>query len=293
MNKSYQWKLYWELARPADYIKNLFVLAPLFFAGEVLIIEKLRLGGVAIIVFCLLSSSCYAINDVLDAQSDRNHPLKKTRPVASGRLKPGFALTAACVWAGIGFAFSLSISLQFLLIGVSYFLLQLLYSFFLKHWPICDVASISMGFILRVIAGGCAVELFVSTWLIGCTGLLTLFLGIGKRLCELTILENPMAHRRVFRYYTPYILEKSLGIIGFLTLASYVSYLIFSENGAMGYHLGLFSTLPLVAAGFYRIFTIFRYDCHGEGIVEIVVRDTFIQRILTAWVCIFFVILYI
>jgi 4-hydroxybenzoate polyprenyltransferase len=291
--KGLQWKVYWELARPADYLKNFFVLAPLFFAGDFFNAEKLQQGMLAFLVFCLLASGSYAINDVLDAESDRRHLLKKRRPVASGRLKPDVAITAACLWVGLGFVFSAVISLNFLMIGVTYLVLQLFYSFILKHWPICDVVAISSGFILRVIAGGLAVEVYVSIWLIICTGLLTLFLGIGKRRCELTALKDPIAHRRVFKYYTPGMLNRCLIVTGVLTLGSYVSYLFSSETVTKSYHAGLLLTLPLVAVGFYHIFMIFRQNSHLRGIVEILTQDTIIKLILTSWVCIFFIVLYL
>ncbi len=294
MNKiGLQWKAYWELARPADYVKNVFVVAPLFFAGGFFEVEKLWQGLVALFVFCLLASGSYAVNDVVDAQSDRQHPSKKRRPVASGRLQPGAALMAACLWVCLGLFLSTVISVKFLFIGLAYLLLQLLYSLLIKHWPICDVIAISVGFILRVIGGGIAVEVSVSIWLIICTGLLTLFLGIGKRRCELTVLKNPMTHRRVFSFYTPRILDRSLVVVGFITFGSYVLYLFFSETGARSYPMGLLFTLPLVAAGFYRLAIIFFHNCDVRGIVEILIEDTIIKLILAAWVCVFIAILYL
>lgn len=282
-----------DLARPADYVKNCFVLAPLFFAGDFWHAEKLEPAMVAFCVFCLLVSGCYAINDVLDAQADRRHPLKKGRPVASGRIGPGLALTAACLWIGIGIAISAAISLDFMMVGGAYLVLQLFYSLIFKHWPICDVLAISLGFILRVIAGGLAVQVYVSTWLIVCTGLLTIFLAIGKRRCEFTVLKIPTEHRKVFQFYSPGMMDMGLIIIGMHVLATYVAYLCFSETGPKGPPPGLLLTIPLVAVGLYRLFTIFRRNCRFRGIVEIIIQDTIIKILLAVWVCLFYTALYL
>jgi len=290
--KGFHWKTYWELARPAEYVKNLFVLAPLFFAGDFFDVEKRILAVAALFVFCLLASGGYAINDVLDAELDRRHPAKQRRPVASSRIEPGFALAAACLWMGVGIGISAVISQSFLLAGGTYLFLQLLYSVLLKHLPLCDVLAISAGFILRLIAGGLAVQVYVSTWLIICTGLLTLFLAIGKRRCELTVLKNPITHRKVFQYYSPKMLDNSLIVIGILTMGSYVAYLCFSGLGVKSFNTELILTIPLVAAGLYRFFTIFRHDCHYRGIVEILFQDTIIKIILVTWVGMYFAVLY-
>lgn len=294
MNKKvFQWKTYWELARPADYVKNFFVLAPLFFAGDFFDAGKFIPAALALFVFCLLASGSYAINDVFDAKQDRRHPAKQGRPVASCRIGPGFALTAACIWIGVGTAISAAISQAFLLVGMAYLLLQFLYSALIKHWPLCDVLAISAGFILRLIAGGIAVQVCVSTWLIICTGLLTLFLAIGKRRCELTVVKNPIIHRKIFQYYNPKLLDKGLIVTGIFTISSYAAYICFSGTRANNLNIWLISTIPLVVAGLFRLSTIFRHDCHYRGIMEIIVKDTIIKTILAAWICIYFAVLYL
>lgn len=292
-NKVFQWKTYWELARPDEYLKNFLVLAPLFFAGDFLVVEKLIPATVAFLVFCLLASGSYAINDVFDAKSDRHHPVKQGRPVASGRISPGFALTAACLWIGVGIAISAAVSQVFLLAGGAYLVLQLLYSVMLKHWPLCDILAISAGFILRLIAGGLAVQVYVSIWLIICTGLLTLFLAIGKRRCELTVLKNPITHRKVFQYYNHTLLDNGLILTGVLAMGSYMVCLCFSGLGVESFNSGVIFTIPLVAAGLCRFSTIFRHDCLCRGIVEIIFQDTIIKTIVAAWVCIYFAVLYL
>lgn len=294
MNKKvFRWKAYWELARPADCAKNFFVLAPLFFAGDFFDVGKLVPAVAALVVFCLLASGSYAINDVLDAGRDLRHPAKQGRPVASGRIAPGFAVTAACIWIGAGTAISAAISHAFLLAGVAYLLLQLLYSTLLKHWPLFDVLAISAGFIVRLIAGGIAVQISVSSWLIICTGLLALFLALGKRRGELTVMNNPVAHRGTFQYYSPELLDTSLIVTGISTISSYVAYIYFSGTGADNLNIRLIFTIPLVAAGLFRISTIFRHDCRYRGIMEIIVQDTLIKTILAAWGGIYFIVLYL
>ncbi|MGW8161334.1 MAG: UbiA prenyltransferase family protein [Desulfobulbales bacterium] len=293
MNKElFRVKTYWELARPADYGKNFFVLAPLFFAGDLFGVGKCMSAALAVLVFCLLASGSYAINDILDARQDRLHPAKQGRPVASGRIDPGCALAAACIWIGAGTAISAAISQAFLLACVAYLVLQLLYSLILKHWPVCDVLAISAGFIVRLIAGGIAVQVYVPSWLILCTGLLALFLAIGKRRCELTVLQHPVMHRRIFQYYSPGVLDRSLIVTGLSTLSSYVAYICFSGTGANSPKIRLIFTIPLVAAWLYRFYAIFRHDCHYRGIMEIILQDTPIKTILALWGCMYFAVLY-
>jgi len=294
MNKeAFRWKTYWELARPADYGKNFFVLAPLFFAGDFFDAGKCIPAALAVLAFCLLASGSYAINDVLDAKQDRLHPAKQDRPVASGRIGSGCAITAACIWIGSGTAISAALSQAFLLAGVAYLVLQLPYSFILKHWPVCDVLAISAGFIVRLLAGGIAVQVHVSAWLILCTGLLALFLAIGKRRCELTVVQKPVLHRRVFQYYSPGILDASLIVTGISTLCAYTAYIFFSGPGADSPNTWLIFTIPLVAAGLCRFSTIFRHDCHYRGIMEIILQDTLIKTLLAAWICFYFAVLYL
>jgi 4-hydroxybenzoate polyprenyltransferase len=294
MNKTdFQWKTYWELARPADYVKNVFVLAPLFFAGDFFEGGKCLPAAVALIVFCLLASGGYALNDVLDAQQDRLHPAKQGRPVASGRLGAGSALTAAFLWITAGMAISVTVSRAFMMAGAAYLILQILYSVFMKHWPVVDVLAISAGFILRLLAGGIAVQVYVSIWLIACTSLLALFLAIGKRRCELTIMSHPVDHRRTFHYYTPEVLDLSLLVTGICTISSYATYTYFSRTGASCTDVGLILTIPPAAAGLYRFSSLFRHDCHYRGIMQIIMQDKVLQILLAAWVCMYFAVLYL
>jgi len=199
---------YIQLMRPHQWIKNLVVLAGPAFGLKFFEIEAFA----AMAAFCLAASASYAINDVLDRDADRAHPEKRHRPVASGRVSAQSAIILASVLAiaAVGITLLPVIPRNVTYLVVTYFVLILCYSTFLKRRPILDVIIIAVGFVLRAVAGAEAVQVFVSPWLIVCTFTLCLFLGFGKRRCELATLENKddaRTHRATLLRYTPELLN--------------------------------------------------------------------------------------
>ncbi|HDT13506.1 MAG TPA: decaprenyl-phosphate phosphoribosyltransferase, partial [Candidatus Aminicenantes bacterium] len=182
--------------RAQQWIKNLFIFGPLLFSQNLSNGPLLYLAFRAFVAFCMISSAQYIFNDIRDLEEDRSHPIKSLRPLASGRMKMGLAV-ALLIGMGLGgFLIAATISLPFLLIAIGYFVLQALYTVWLKHIVILDVFIIAAGFLIRVIAGGLAVDVEISSWLLICTILLSLFLALGKRRYELTLLqENASNHR--------------------------------------------------------------------------------------------------
>ena len=167
--------------RPAQWVKNALVFAPLIFAQHAFDRHALARSLAAFALFCLASGAVYLLNDLLDRESDRRHPVKRLRPIASGALPPAAAaLAAVVIGAGALFTATLLDRRLALVLGI-YLLLNLAYSRMLKHVVILDVMTIAAGFVLRVVAGGLAVGVPLSSWLLLCTSLLALFLGFGKR----------------------------------------------------------------------------------------------------------------
>src|SRR4030043_211798 len=174
----------WELLRalrPQQWIKNLFVFAPLIFSQNVLNRALVLRAGLAFLAFCLISSAVYLLNDLRDIEEDRQHPLKVQRPLASGRLKRSAAVAALAIIAPAGFLVALLVNRSFVFIALGYFALQIAYTLWLKHVVILDVFIVAAGFLLRVVAGGFAIPVYLSSWLLICTTLLALFLAMGKR----------------------------------------------------------------------------------------------------------------
>lgn len=241
--------------RPTQWAKNAFVLAPLVFAQRLLDPDAVLAALLAFAAFCLASSTVYLINDLRDREADRNHPLKKSRPIASGALPVGVATTVA-VLLGAG---ALVIGFVLLPPGVGlttgvYLLLNLAYSFGLKNQVILDVMTVSLGFVLRVLAGAEAIAVGVSGWLILCTVFLSLFLAFSKRRHELILLAGAATEQRqVLSHYSPTFLDQMINVVTASTVVSYALYAISEET------VERFGTDALIYTELFVLFGIFRY----------------------------------
>ena len=197
--------------RPEQWTKNLIVFAALIFAVKLFDPAALALASAAFLIFCALSGVVYLINDVSDREADRQHPLKRMRPIASGALSPGTALAAAVVLGGVALAAAFWLRPVFGWSRRSYVALFVAYSRVLKHVVILDVLTIAIGFVLRAAAGGLVIAVPMSHWLLVCTILLALFLGLAKRRHELTLLaDGATGHRRILEEYDPYLLDQMI-----------------------------------------------------------------------------------
>jgi 4-hydroxybenzoate polyprenyltransferase len=182
--------------RPGQWTKNLFVFAALVFSQRLSDSSAVLRSLIAFGVFCALSSTIYLINDVLDREQDRRHPLKMYRPIASGALSPALALSVAAVMGTIAMIAAAAVNGQFFQMSAAYVILLSAYSAFLKHIVILDVLTIAAGFTLRAAAGAAAISVPISHWLLVCTTLLALFIALSKRRHELTLLtEKAIDHR--------------------------------------------------------------------------------------------------
>ena len=218
--------------RPGQWTKNLLVFAGLLFGNASLgrsLFETRTLGhsALAFVIFCGLSGVVYLVNDVLDREADRRHPLKARRPIASGALPVSVAMAGAVVIAAAALAGSAWLGRWFLIVAASYLALQILYSGPLKHIVIMDVLSISFGFVLRAVAGAVAVEVDIGHWLLICTTLLALFMALAKRRHEIVLLgDEATIHRPILREYSPYLLDQMIGVVTASTLIAYIFYTI-------------------------------------------------------------------
>jgi 4-hydroxybenzoate polyprenyltransferase len=221
-----------RLFRPQQWIKNCFVLAPLLFSGKALDGAAQLRSVLAFLVFCGLASSVYIFNDVIDRESDRAHPKKRARPIASGEVGVLPALVVATVVLAVSVTSAFLVSPELGGIAVSYLALNVLYSIWLKHVVIIDVFAISAFFILRLLAGAAAVNVRPSVWLVLCGGLLSLYLGFAKRRYELVLLGNGTArdHRAVLAQYSTQFLDQLSVVLLSVTIVSYIMYTLESET---------------------------------------------------------------
>ena len=221
---------------------------------------------VGFVVFCALSGAVYLINDVLDREQDRRHPLKAKRPIASGALSVTAAVVAAAVLGTGALAVAFALGQPFFAVATAYLALQCVYSVFLKHIVILDVLTIAAGFTLRAVAGGAAIAVPVSHWLLLCTTLLALFLALGKRRHELVLLaDTATEHRRILEDYSPYLLDQMISVVTASTLIAYAFYTISPETTEKFGTSLLSLTIPFPLYGIFRyLYLVHRKDLGGN-----------------------------
>ena len=253
MNTSTAYLLFRNM-RPRQWTKNAIIFAPLIFSQNFLKAPLVLETLLAFAVFCALSGAVYIINDLLDIEQDRKHPLKCNRPLASGLLKPRSAVIFLIVLLMGLTVFAVSFfNVQFIFIAAGYLALQICYSLWLKHVVIIDVFCIASGFLLRVAAGAVAIEVSFSTWLFFCTILLSLFLALSKRRHELVLLEDgAVGHRRILYEYSTGLLDQMISIVTTSTLIAYILYTVSAETVSKFGSDKLKYTIPFVLYGIFR-----------------------------------------
>jgi 4-hydroxybenzoate polyprenyltransferase len=250
-------------ARPRQWIKNGFVFAALVFASKlgqpVLVLKAVA----AFALFSALSAGIYLLNDVGDAEADRQHPLKANRPIAARRLSIRLAVTVAAGTIVAALSLSLLLSPAFGLIAAGYVVLMGAYTFYLKHLVLIDVFAIAAGFVLRAAGGAAVIAVVISPWLYLCTILLALFLGFGKRRHELLLLEeSARIHRRNLEEYTGPLLDDLINIVAGATIIAYSLYTFFAS--AVPHNHAMMVTIPFVLYGIFRyLLLVHRTDVAG------------------------------
>ena len=249
-----------KTVRPHQWVKNLFVLAPMFFhkdvflstsAGPALNLTVTGRALIATLVFCVTSGAVYAINDVVDVDADRVHPVKRNRPIASGVVPVGVAKVMAAALVVVSLGVAAVLDTNFAIVVAIYFAQNIAYSFKLKKIAFLDVGLISFGFVLRVLAGGFATRVHVSGYMIACTALLALFLGFGKRRHELE-LETAGKQRAALEAYTKGSLNVALALTGTATAVTYVAYTLDQATSEFFHSQWLWLTSPFTIFGILR-----------------------------------------
>lgn len=264
--------------RPKQWYKNFVLFAGIIFSLNLFNVHMWITLFFSFIIFCMLSGSEYIFNDIMDKERDKIHPIKRNRPIASGKLHVLHAFIFATLMVFSALVGAYLINVQFFVVSLAYFLLIVFYSLFLKHIAIVDVLTISMGFVIRAIAGCFAIKVFVSSWLIICTFLVALFLALGKRRHELMLLENgAISHRKVLNDFSIDLLEKMMTIVTSALIMSYSLYTFLSNNTWM------MLTIPIIIYGIFRyIFLVHSKNVGGEP--EILFKDIGMLTCIILWV---------
>jgi 4-hydroxybenzoate polyprenyltransferase len=279
--------------RPHQWTKNLLVLAPLGLSKHLFEPQPLLRTLVAFVLFCLLSGVVYLVNDVADIERDRLHPRKRLRPIASGALSPRAAVVAALVLGVGSLATAVALRPEFGVVAAAYLVLNLLYSFALKNVVIVDAISVSLGFVLRAVAGAVAIGAEFSDWLLICTILLALFLTLCKRRAEITSLNDTAAeHRRILSEYSPYLLDQMISVVTASCLTAYAVYTTAPDTVAKFKTTRLSMTIPFVLYGIFRYLYLVHRKAQGGSPSEILLTDRPLLVNLALWGVAILVIVY-
>lgn len=273
--------------RPRQWLKNVLVFAAPLAAGSIFHPDVLIPALLAFVVFCLMSSATYLINDIRDAEADRAHPTKCRRPIAAGELAPGLAIAMAGVLALASLGLALAVNLSLFGIVLAYAVFTLAYSLFLKHEPVIELALLSLGFLLRAIAGGAAADLPISPWFLIVAAFGSLFMAAGKRFSELQRSEvDPDApQRRSLAGYTTTYLRFVWGVAAAVTITAYCLWAFEVGLGESSFPWSQWSVLPFVLAILRYAVDVDRGD--AEAPEDVVLRDRALQALGLAWLVLF------
>jgi 4-hydroxybenzoate polyprenyltransferase len=285
--------LYLKLIRANNWIKNLFILLPLFFSGELFNLTKLSNTILVIIGFSLVTSFVYIINDIFDINFDKNHQEKRFRPIASGRISIKKSVVIGSLLLFIGFSVLLLCSWNAFLISIIYVGLNLLYSAKLKHVSVIDFVIVAVGFVLRILIGGEVGDVELTQWMTIMVFLLCLFIAITKRRHDVYQYEfNEQVNRKVVTKYTVEFMDKLLSINSSTLLVAYLLF-ITSEDVLTRYPSKyLMLTFLFVLIGVFRYNQITSVDNKGSSPLKILFEDIFLQITLFLWLVTFFFLIY-
>lgn len=279
-------RAYIQLIRPEQWIKNLFIIAPVFFGGKLFSWKLLTEASIMAVAFCSLSSLIYILNDIKDVESDRIHPKKKNRPIASGKISVKKAQALSILVAVISLLLGYLATAGWILIF--YLMLQLLYINLLKKIALLDIVGIATGFVLRVLAGGVATNVMVSEWLILLTFLLALFIALGKRYDDALMMERVgLKTRRSVEGYNTVFLQNGMVLMSGIIITTYLMYITSSEIQKR------FQSSYLIISVVFVILGVMRYLqsalVYNETVspTALVYKDHFLQFCIGGWILFF------
>ena len=280
------------LFRPRQWIKNVFVFAGLIFSRNFLFPSSIVKSIVAFLLFCLLSSGVYILNDIFDYEEDRVHPSKKKRPIAAGAIAKHTGMIIACFLIAAALGGAYLTAHPFFYTCVIYTALMIMYSAVVKKIIILDVLFVATGYVLRAIAGAVVIQVEISPWLLLCTLLLALFLAISKRRSEIIRLgEQAVQHRKTLSSYSVSLLNQMIGIVTSACIVSYCLYTLAPETTAKFGSGRLMYTIPFVLYGIFRYLYLTFRNTDAEAPERIITRDIPLQVCLVLWAVVCVVVL--
>jgi 4-hydroxybenzoate polyprenyltransferase len=279
--------------RPAQWTKNLLVFAALIFAVRLFHLPSLTAATAAFVIFCALSGVIYLINDIADRETDRQHPIKRLRPIAAGDLPVSLALAAAFILSTAAVAGAFALGWRFGTIALVYLALQAMYSGPFKHIVIIDVLVVAIGFVLRAAGGAVAIDVQISDWLLVCTILLALFIALAKRRHELVLLADSAAgHRKILGEYSPYLLDQMISVVTASTLIAYIFYAISPDTAARFGTPWLGLTIPFPIYGIFRYLYLVHRREEGGSPADLLISDRPLLLCVTLWIAAVVLIVY-
>ncbi len=282
-----------KLMRPHQYIKNLFIFLPLFFALKITDTNLLLNAIIAFIAFSLTASAIYTLNDYHDIEEDREHPKKKFRPLASGAITKPQAIVIMALLAAAGCGLMATLSLPAVGILATYVVMNIAYSFYLKHIAILDVVIIAIGFVLRLFIGSAVTGIALSYWIVIMTFLLALFMALAKRRDDVLIyLESGKKMRKVIDGYNLQFLDTAMAIMASVVIVAYTIYTTSSTVMERFHTQYLYLTALFVILGIMRYLQIAYVHLDSGSPTKIVLKDRFMQLTILAWIVSFVGILY-
>lgn len=281
-----------RLLRPQDWVKNIFVFAPLFFSKNLFQVPEIAHVFMGVVLFCLTASSIYVLNDLLDCMSDRLHPIKQYRPIASKKVSSSAATTLFFILSVCGLLGALILSTPFLIVLMTYYFINIAYCFVLKNIAIIDVYCVATGFILRVVAGAELIHVIPSVWILICTGLLALFLAFAKRRDDF-VQRLTATHRESNRGYNIHFIDTTISI---LLGALLIAYSIYTTQDEAFERLGtthFYWTIPFVLFGMLRYLQITLVDERSGSPTTLLLTDKLLLGAVLGWILMSAVLIYL
>lgn len=280
--------------RPKQWIKNLLVFAGLVFSQNLFNLDPFLITVYAFFIFCVVSGSIYILNDIIDLPFDRFNPLKAKRPLASGKLKVSYAKLSISILIPLSLLFAYLLKYQFFLVVLSYVVLQIFYSFYLKNIPILDIFAIAFGSVLRVVGGAIVINVTISSWLLVCTILLALLLALSKRRYELVAFEEEAkSKRRVLGEYNTHLLDQMISVVTSSVLITYSLYTMSEETVTRFGTRDLIFTIPFVLYGIFRfLYLIYRKDL-GDSPEGLLLLDRPLLINVSLWIITVLIVIYL
>lgn len=286
-------KDYIRLLRPHQYLKNLFIFMPLFFGLKIMDISLFFETSLAFVSFSFVASAIYIFNDYYDMEEDRNHPKKRTRPLASGKVSKPSAIRLMIVSLVIGIGIATILNTNVVCLILAYVVLNIAYTLKLKHIAIIDVFIIAIGFILRLIVGAESANVPLSMWIILITFLLAMFLALAKRRDDVIIyLESGFRGRSVIDGYNTEFLNASMVVMASVVIVSYIMYTVSLDVVAKMHSDKLYITVIFVILGLMRYMQLTFVGGKSGSPTEVLLRDRFLQMSILGWLLTFVLIIY-